>query len=126
MYKLFAVTALGLSSLLSAPTAQAGVDVGIAIGVPFVGAPYYYGPGPVWHGPSVVYRDYGPRGYYHGGPRYRPPVIYAPRFHHAPPYRGYPGRPYARGYRDGYRDSWRDDRRGRGHHDRRYRDDRWR
>ena len=97
MYKFFAIASLGLAALVAPVESQARVDVGVSIGVPLYGAPYYYAPGPVWHGPAVVYRDY-PRPYY------------APRYY---------GRPYYRGYRDGYRDHRRDDRhyrgRGRGH-----------
>jgi len=97
MYKFFAIASLGLAALVAPIESQARVDVGVSIGVPLYGAPHYYAPGPVWHGPAVVYRDY-PRPYY------------APRYY---------GRPYYRGYRDGYRDHRRDDRhyrgRGRGH-----------
>lgn len=101
MYKLLAVLSLGFAALFIPTESKAGVDVGIAIGVPFYGDPYYYAPGPVYYGPRVVYRDY-PRPYYYG-----------PRHH------GNYGRPYYRGYRDGYRDHRRydrrhDDRRGRG------------
>jgi len=97
MHKLLALAGLGLASLLAPASAHAGVDVGIAIGVPLYGSPYYYAPGPVWHGPAVVYHDY-----------------YRPRYYDAP--RIYYGRPYYRGYRDGYRDrDWHDRGRGRGH-----------
>ncbi len=102
MYKLFAIASLGLAALVAPVESQARVDVGVSIGVPLYGAPHYYAPGPVWQGPTVVYRDY-PRPYY------------APRYYDG----GYYGRPYYRGYRDGYRDHRHDDRhdrgRGRGH-----------
>lgn len=101
MYKILAVVTLAASALLAPLSSQAHVDVGVSIGVPFYGAPYYYAPAPVWRGPAVVYRDY-PRPYW--GSRY------------------YPARPYYRGYRDGYRDGRYDDRR-RGDW-RRYGDDR--
>lgn len=106
MNKFLAIASLGLAALLAPTAANAGVDVGIAIGVPFHGSPYHYAPGPVWHGPAVVYHDH-----------------YRPRYYHAPPRPYLYGRPYHRGYRDGYRDS-RHDRRGRGHdhhHDRGHR-----
>lgn len=97
MHKLLAIGALGLSALMAPLGSQAHVDVGVSIGVPLYGAPYYYAPGPVWRGPAVVYREvprpyYGPR-YYYGG------------------YHDYRGRPYQRGYREGYRDGRHDGRR---------------
>jgi len=111
MLKLLAIGTLGLASMLVPFTSQAHVDVGVSIGVPFYGAPYYSAPAPVWRGPAVVYREY-PRPYYYNGPGYYPGAYYAR------PY----ARPYDRGYRQGYRDGRRDDRRD----DRRWRDDGYR
>jgi hypothetical protein len=84
------VLALGLAALSAAPRAEAGVVVGVGIGLPGVAvvtppplwpAPYYY---PYWGGPAIAFgygyyppyyyphygyhRYYGPGGYgWHGG-----------------------------------------------------------
>jgi hypothetical protein len=63
------VGALGIAGIGNPKPAEAGVLVGVGIGLPVVAYPYFYGR-PYFYRPGFIRYGYGFRGYgFHGGAR---------------------------------------------------------